>query len=449
MPQSGLDPEFLVLDGDGMIIPASLFIKDKSGTVIYDNAAVEIRPDHNSCLETTTENTQYELWTAHKAMKTAWVKGKIPSRSAVTFAPSARLRKEHKDLPSVSEFGCSPSKVLNPDMTASVSRCQVDAQSTPYRCAGFHVHTTADQYCYEYEPDPENMVELFTKRIALCDATVGLVDVLMNHLAGWDEQSKVRRETLGYGKAGEFRIRMHERETWDGEYYEYMPIIEYRTLSPWPLSHPMWTWWAQSAVRHCMARASIKNVDRTLAMLPDRSEIVDAINTTNAESAFELWKSVFLSMTTENTLGGDAGRDALCGYTLVNLNEIISFGGHRFITDTHIHKGSWKSAWFRNGPVYSTGEGHRAHRIRVRRAEVCGRYGMEEKDYNALSYEEQVKYCANDSSLRHLHPSSYPKPNKLRSTKRYFYFPSGLASMCERLLHQDERWETISSKDDR
>lgn len=317
---NGLDPEYLVIDDDGFIVPSELFIPtdfdtiDTSqqiinpSTVSPDNAAVEIRPDAIGCLQTLSGRTKSLLWFAERQHRLARMKGDIP-KSNFSITPAAELRPEHMDLESVSVFGCAPSLNLTADLDVIKQSPEVEASEVTHRSAGFHVHYSDGESYTE-----DQLIIRLIPTIQVLDALIGLVDVMMNDAAGLLEASRIRRDLLGYGNGGEFRIaNLHEGH------------FEYRTLSPWPLSHPIWTWWAGSAVRSAFLYATQEKASR----LPDRSEILDVIRTGDTEAAMPLWLA---SVAAVREIGINPGNNSLARRNLAKLHHAIVNGGHTYYT---------------------------------------------------------------------------------------------------------------------
>lgn len=266
---TGLDPEVLVLNGDS-VVPASRFLgppeRDEQGVLnqlSYDNAAIEMRPTHADRVEDLTKGLGVLFHTAHATMRLARRKGQIPSKSKIKFIPAAHLSEADRELETVSRFGCSPSILLDNDYA---SRNVIPLRSggeTLVRSAGFHIHQEIQ--------DPESTQAV----VAVLDGFLGLLDVMMNHRNGWDDASRLRRLHLGYGRAGEHRIR---RVT-SGAL-----VLEYRSLSPWPLSNPEYI----KSLLYTVRTISNQSADTLLTVLndfPDRKEITSAIDTSNYRAA--------------------------------------------------------------------------------------------------------------------------------------------------------------------
>lgn len=295
----GLDPELLILDGDGNIIPASLIIPtsatDDEEKLVHDNAAIEIRTTPDVCLEVQGDNLRSTIIEAYRAFRLAKLRKKINPSATISYVPSAPITEEylfHPDHEELHQFGCSPSLVLDEKLQLNASSPDCDPMEVRHRCAGFHMHigfpvVSPLRPIFPADPDaesvvsPNEMIDYILPRLALVDIYVGLVDVMMCGYMGWEEQSRIRRSLMGYGKPGEIRL---------GDVHSCRNArMEYRTLSPWPLSHPMWTWWAQAAFRQIMLQP-ISNVAAMLKNAPDRSEVIRVITECDVKAATTLWQ---------------------------------------------------------------------------------------------------------------------------------------------------------------
>ena len=254
---TGLDPELLTIN-NGVIVPASFFLDDVTvnRSLSFDNAAVEIRPEHSDNLDILRDNTVVLLHEAQIAMRLARRRRHIPANSKLSFVPAARLHDKVRNLDSVQEFGCSPSQIVLTDYSTRTMKL-VCGPETPYRSAGFHIHQ---------ELSHNNTVQAV---VAVLDGLLGLRDVMSNHHAGWSYASRIRRHDMGYGRAGEYRIR--PSRTKDTQ------ILEYRVMSPWPLSEPKHIKWATSVVKAVCERPLDTLID-VLDAYPDRRRITKLIN---------------------------------------------------------------------------------------------------------------------------------------------------------------------------
>ena len=252
----GLDPEYLVTDRDsGFIIPAAVFLPtgDKKASVAYDNAAVELRPLPSTDIGRLLRNTHPLIAQAELERVKSGIKA-LPNLS-----PAGMIDLPYRNEPSISSFGCSPSWVLDRSGQL-VKSVPLVGPDSPYRTAGFHVHVDTG-----LKWDSENdALEYNAPFVATIDALVGLVDVIVCNKMHWRLASRLRRTRIGYGLAGEFRLRSG------------YSIFEYRTMSPWPLGSYKWSEWVTIAIRSIM-QAPREAVVRFSSETP-RSAVVDSIN---------------------------------------------------------------------------------------------------------------------------------------------------------------------------
>jgi len=269
--KTGLDPEILTI-GAGYLVPASYFLdpttKDSEGalnSLSYDNAAIEIRPKESKNLEVLADRTGILLNMAVAQVRLARQQNKIPPKSVITLIPAARLHKVARDVESVKEFGCAPSQTVTNDYGVSTTIPGCTPEETPIRSAGFHIHQELSF------PDTEQPI------VAILDGLLGLADVVVNQRAGWSEASRMRRGVLGYGRAGEYRTRKVKGKV----------ILEYRVLSPWPLSKPSDLLWVTSLVKQ-VCEQPFTVLMSVLDAFPSRPRIVSAINHADCDIAHAL-----------------------------------------------------------------------------------------------------------------------------------------------------------------
>jgi hypothetical protein len=406
----GLDPEFFIVDGSHHIVPAEKFLDSAEGDVAFDNAAVEIRPEQSSCIQGFLSNVRETFHHAMMKMRLARLQGRIPSTSHLSLTPAARLRAGDMNLPSVQQFGCSPSLVVEKDGSLSHTTAQVDPLGFAYRSAGYHVHVGV-----AYHTTPEALANI----TALADVFVGLVDVMMVGLASrsWVRGSQIRRLAMGYGRAGEHRVReIPARAEWANP----IKVWEYRTLSPWPLSHPLWSWWAQSAVRHCQIYGNHYNnpLGALKPKLPNRSEVVDVINNCDLAGARELWLAAVRAAS-----GGLTGRDGNDALTPLNIRKLfycLDRRGYETLS------AGWtpETAWFRNiMPKKEQWSGQRAPTPRLSQRAFMS------VDGNKQSYRKHNK----STSPRHYNITNYTRHEEGKITT----FPTGFRNYF-RLIEQTE-----------
>lgn len=203
-------------------------------------------------------------------MRLARLHGRLPLDSHVTLAPAAHVGQAHLKLNSIMSFGCSPSQMVRDDYSVRNSEPFVAPSLTSVRSAGFHIH---QELTY-----PDNNIEVAA--VAVLDGLIGLLDVVENATHGWEEQSKLRRLHLGYGRAGEYRTRDN---LW-GE-----RILEYRVLSPWPLRGAEHMHHVIAAIRG-VCSCEFNQLTDILDAYPERREITEAINQCDAQAAEQMLK---------------------------------------------------------------------------------------------------------------------------------------------------------------
>ncbi len=372
---NGLDPEIFVCDKSGMLVPAELFLKNPSTTeeeVVFDNAAIELRPKPAGCLEVSLSFTHKLMLEAMQSLRQATFSKAVPRGTTFSLAPAERLHNKHQDLPGVQTFGCSSSLVVGDDFSPGIVTSKVGPGETPWRCAGFHIHKGfTDGTLKEKDVRTrQELLEFVVPRIHILDCTLGLIDVLMNTHAGFAEQSRLRRDLIGYGRAGEFRVAEDEfeQQNWDeyGVSRRLPPLhswtrFEYRTLSPWPLSHPAWVWWVHAVSRRVFDQsdASVKNL---LTHLPKRPLVTRAINSCNAHAAWPLWRQTckalnFLSRNDRDcyTVLGSSDRNKIS-----TMMQEKSLGYSAFLPGVSVYQ-----TWLSEGKVGSPE--HLRHRAMTRR----------------------------------------------------------------------------------
>lgn len=226
----GADPEFFVVDGEGVPQGAHNWFLDKkvaarereklinSGSpvppeeVIRDGFAVEINPAPSSCRHIFGTNVWGALGRVIKALP---VGHRLLAKSAV----SVDLEKIKNEGPAdLLRAGCDPSlnarsrKVVPPPNYAD----------SPLRFAGGHLHFSVD-------PNGLTMAyftpNVFPHIVRLMDIFLGLP---FQFLFGDREEVKERNKT--YGRPGEYRVQQYP-----GGYVG----LEYRSLGPEVFLHPV------------------------------------------------------------------------------------------------------------------------------------------------------------------------------------------------------------------
>lgn len=342
--EMGLDPEFFIVDGNNRIIPAQAFIPEPASKpfneapVAYDNAAIEIRPQPARCQIAFIGTVRELLWQAVARWRMARRQGIATPASRPSFAPAARIRPKDIDkYESLSTFGCSPSRILSPDGTEILD--SFPDPIGPWRSAGYHIHTALGSY---HQIANKNSGDLFlTRTLLTLDTFIGLTDVIMCHLAGWGEESRIRRQQLGYGLPGEHRLTKDRQR------------LEYRTPSPWILSHPMWTWWATTAMRHIVHYISNTNwLTDNIEVIP-ASRVHNAIMNCDAAEAYSILREVAPYWVDTMRLYSLHG-SSTSGLGIDNLRTLFwtfNNGGHTAIT----RNAPLNVAWFSNHSAKKNG----------------------------------------------------------------------------------------------
>jgi len=272
----GNDPELFIKSGN-RLLPSESIIKSKHRTVKVDNAAVELQPGPSHCLQMQNKFIASALAVVKKILIDQDL-----AATHISVRPVERLRLEDIDKYStVCAFGCQPSLVYDGDGLRT-SAPTVNPRKVRFRSVGYHVHIGSSkpgtdywEYKHAREKRVCNLLHTTEGRVRLvqmCDLFVGLPAVLMER----DNRVPIRRKTLGYGKAGEFREQPHG--------------FEYRTLGSWPLLHPMWGWWANGMVRDCL-NLVFNDLDTDIRKSINMTKVAEIINEGNLAGALEYWQA--------------------------------------------------------------------------------------------------------------------------------------------------------------
>lgn len=278
-PSMGNDPELFVKMGN-RIIPAEKILVKQHKSIKIDNAAIELQPGPKECLQEQNKEIAKSLAVVRNVLKASEF-----SKAHISLRPVEQLRTEDIDnFRSVCLFGCQPSLIFD-GQNLRISKPNVNPRKVKYRSVGYHVHVGSErpEYFsdYNYASDSPwlkqaqilHTTEGRVRLVQMCDLFVGLPAVLLER----DSRVPIRRQTLGYGQAGEFREQPHG--------------FEYRTLGSWPLLHPMWGWWANAAVRDAL-HFVVYDQDQDLKKNIDLAKVAEVINTNNLAGALELWQQV-------------------------------------------------------------------------------------------------------------------------------------------------------------
>jgi len=324
-PSVGNDPEVFVTE-KGKIVPSEKLLKerrtragiadlrdihysDASYKVKVDNAAVEFNFPAATCLQGVLGNISMTL----RKLKNNYLKPRI--HSVCLKAAMELSTDDMKRYQSLLQFGCAPSLLFSND-DLKISRPIVDPRTTRYRSTGYHVHLGLAKAGSYYDSETNNAAKILhttagrVRLVRICDMIVGLPSVLLERDT---EAVHIRRNVLGYGRAGEFREQPHG--------------FEYRTLGPWPMAHPAWAWWANSGVRDALQIVLAGADEEILKKIPG-NEISDAINSNDFKAALRLWVIIKKSLAdlikdkrTEN------GKHAILGLNNIRLLEFAIING--------------------------------------------------------------------------------------------------------------------------
>ena len=269
----GNDPEFFYMSQRNTPIAAEKFLEPKAVTghyvtkIYFDNAAIEFAIAPRSCLM----ELNNEISVAVDALRSRLSQKKLSTKSErISFRSAEKISKiTLNKYDSVRMFACRPSLLLEGE-THTVHHPEVNPFEELRRSAGFHVHIG------EYDKKAEFNKQV-TYAVKLCDLLAAIPAIFLDRDT---ERVQWRRQAIGYGVAGEFRI-----QPWG---------YEYRTLGSWPLSHPVWTWWANATVRMANSIAvSLIATDTTTELFNiDRAAVEQTINSNNINDARAIWLDV-------------------------------------------------------------------------------------------------------------------------------------------------------------
>lgn len=326
----GNDPEVFVKTGQRVVVSEKIGVasKDSKSTVKQDNAAVELNMGPAECLQ---QENAYIAQAVGK-MRSTLDKYFKSTPYRVSLRPVEQIAQEDiKKFRTLCQFGCEPSLVFHPTDGLHLSAPNVDPMRVRHRSIGYHVHMgwdtpdKAEKNSFGNK-DYIKMAELLhsaegrVRIVQMCDLLAGLPAVLLER----DERVPIRRATLGYGKAGEFREQPHG--------------FEYRTLGPWPMYRPMWAWWANAAVRDAF-QIVFNNNDSDFTSKLDMVAVSNAINTNNFEEAKRLWvkvKKILWPMIESSRDDLSDRHPMLSRINLKNFEFIVGKGGLSYTMDGHI-----------------------------------------------------------------------------------------------------------------
>lgn len=216
----GCDPEIFVLDKDGEVIPAWLYLGSKNKPdytwsndtgygnmpMYWDGFQAEFTTKSPlTCLGYVGDSIHAGLKGVYKAALKYDKKAKLSINSVVQVNPEILANEPIEHV----EFGCMPSY-----NAYGLSGLPTDGRTCPIRFAGGHIHFGMAQDLPLIK-DPDKLKQI----IWHLDAIAGVACVSL--FENWD--NPVRRQY--YGLPGEYRLPPHG--------------LEYRTLSNAWLSHPL------------------------------------------------------------------------------------------------------------------------------------------------------------------------------------------------------------------
>lgn len=271
----GCDPEFVVLDPQGLPVPAhSVGIEQKANSKIGNDVygigyGIAFRDGYNVEINLNSAIFCRAQLLNRVGRTIAAVKAAIPKGYTVVAraAYPIRVEEQMKDAPhDVTEFGCSPSLDA---YTGEQKVVVLKAREHPYRYAGGHFHfgNTNDYggvYDYMYGSDPENVIADRSKNplvVKLFDKYIGIpLAVVFNDDMQWERRKY-------YGQAGEYR---------EQNYSEKDKGVEYRVPPPEVFNHT-----AMISLVSGLGRDIITNFKSYAATYDPKLDvaIVNAINT--------------------------------------------------------------------------------------------------------------------------------------------------------------------------
>lgn len=209
----GTDPEIFVVNKEGTIIPAFLFLTDKkkAGNHPYwDGFQAEFNPGvsdnkkyGHTCLAYMTDDIQFKLRELIVLARRFDKEARLTHESVIEI-PEGIMKEAKEDhvalgcAPSLNAYGLPPLDIPEP-------------RRLPIRFAGYHVHLGFKQN--------EMGLRLYKQIVKGMDATIGVISVAL--FQGLEDY----RRRQFYGRAGEFRLPKHG--------------LEYRVLSSAVLVSPI------------------------------------------------------------------------------------------------------------------------------------------------------------------------------------------------------------------
>ncbi len=236
----GTDPEFFILDSNGVAVPAHKFFPPKNArtcagnvSVYRDGFAVEINTEGMTCRGLLTDQVRSALRIA---------RSKLPVGYRLVADPIVPVTPEmFEDAPpDVREFGCDGSIDA---YTGNQQFPPTEAKNYAFRSGGGHLHfgttvrlkngvfgpfVSKEKNRHQWLENPAN----HRRFIQMMDLWVGVPLAVLDP----DPRNYIRRQT--YGRAGEFRNQLYRKKA------EYHVIgLEYRTPSAFVVrNHEVFGW---------------------------------------------------------------------------------------------------------------------------------------------------------------------------------------------------------------
>jgi hypothetical protein len=280
----GVDAEKFATGPDGLAVPVLEFFNNTApGAVeVHKDIPSDIQPGGYTSYEvplrnakltedglpfevpiTPSRNVETIVRRLGRGVVEAW---KIAETNGyqVSASPLVYLEESYLEYrPELRVLGCSPDMcVYDEERLSSPSQ---DARETNWRTGGFHVHFSL--------PNLRQDVYLAQSLVLACDATLGIVDVLLEH----SDLGRKRREM--YGAAGKFRL-----QPWG---------VEYRTPSSTVVVHPEVTEAFLSIAKTLHAAFEQNELDGyNLIDSLGFDDVVTAINEVDVDKAMVLWEQV-------------------------------------------------------------------------------------------------------------------------------------------------------------
>lgn len=260
----GADPEILVTDKDGKVIPFGTLYTEQAGTgVIIDGFAAEFTPAYDYCLAYLTDKLQGCLNTAYK-----YVRDKEGAQFSVQDYILTPKKWRYTLPESQVVLGCKPSCNAYGDTVKFK-----DGIDTPYRTAGCHMHFgSANTYGANIVKNPTVITEI----VKWCDIIAGVWSIALLPM------QNPRRRKL-YGRAGEYRTTYYSSTGHAG--------IEYRTHSSYVLAHPA-VWHLMFEVTRAAFILGMSGAGEFIrGLFPSDTTIKNIINKVDVKAAQDLVKS--------------------------------------------------------------------------------------------------------------------------------------------------------------